>query len=270
MYLGVDIGGTKTLVGLLDDHGVILQQEKFPTPQVYEEIFNKIKDIVNNFTTEALKGAGIGAPATNLDREHGIGIDFGNLPWKNVSIRSDFSKILGCSVVVENDAKLAALSESMLLGDEFKKVLYVSIGTGIGVALIVNKTIDTAIGDGGGRTIILKHEGKYQAWEDFASGRYIRMQFGKPASEIKDTEQWNTIGENLALGFIEIIAMTQPDIIVVGGGVGAYLPNFIEPLNEELRRYENPLLRIPPIQEAQRPETAVIYGCYDLAKALYG
>jgi len=270
MYLGVDIGGTKTLVGLMDDQGVILHQKKFPTPRIYEEVLTEISDTVNNFTTEKLTAAGVGIPATNIDREHGIGLNFGNLPWKDVPIQSDLSKKLGCRVVVENDAKLAALSESMLLDKEFKKILYIAIGTGIGIALIVNKTIDTAIGDGGGRTIILEHDGKYQAWEDFASGRAIKRRFGKPASEIHDKDDWAIIAKNLALGMIEVMAMTEPDIIIVGGGVGTYLDRYIEPLDKELRRYENPLLKIPPIQEARRPETAVIYGAYDLSKALYG
>jgi len=92
---------------------------------------------------------------------------FGNLPWKNVPIQSDLSKKLGCRVVIENDAKLAGLSESMLVSKEFKKVLYIAIGTGIGFALIVNRTIDTAVGDGGGQMIILEHDGKYQPWEAF-------------------------------------------------------------------------------------------------------
>jgi predicted NBD/HSP70 family sugar kinase len=64
--------------------------------------------------------------------------------------------------------------------------------------------------------------------------------------------------------------MTEPDIIIVGGGVGTYLDSYIEPLTRELKRYENPLLKIPPIREAQRPETAVVYGAYDLARTIYG
>jgi glucokinase len=270
MYLGVDIGGTKTLVGLLDDQGVILHQKKFPTPRVYEEALDKIKNTVNLFTTEKLTAAGIGLPATILDRENGVGINFGNLPWKDVSIQSDLSKKLGCKVVIENDAKLAGLSESMVVGKEFKKVLYLAIGTGIGIALIVNRTIDTAFGDGGGQTIILEHEGKYQPWENFASGKAIKKQFGKPASEIHDQKDWAIIAKNLALGIVEIIAMTEPDVIVIGGGIGPYLSSYVGPLEKELKRYENPLLKVPPIKEAQRPETAVVYGGYDLAKTLYG
>src|SRR5665213_211318 len=144
MYLGVDIGGTKTLVGLMDDQGVILHQKKFPTPRDYEDVIIEITNTVNNFTTENLIAAGIGMPATSLDRENGVGLNFGNLPWKNVPIQSDLSKELGCRVVVENDAKLAGLSESMLVSKEYKKVLYIAIGTGIGFSLIVNRTIDTA------------------------------------------------------------------------------------------------------------------------------
>src|ERR1700689_4475959 len=110
MYLGVDIGGTKTLVGLLDDQGVILHQKKFPTPQIYEEEIDEIVNTVNNFTTEKLTAAGFGIPATILDRENGVGIRFGNLAWKDAPFQHDLSKKLGCKVVIENDAKLAGLS----------------------------------------------------------------------------------------------------------------------------------------------------------------
>ncbi len=270
MYLGVDIGGTKTLVGLLDDQGVILHQKKFPTARIYEEAIDEIVNTVNNFTTDKLIAAGIGLPATVLDRDNGVGVRFGNLPWEDVPIQHDLSKKLGCKVVIENDAKLAGLSESMVLGKEFKKILYLSIGTGIGTALIVKRTIDTAFGDGGGHAIILEHEGKYQPWENFASGRAIKKQFGKPASEIHDKKDWEIIAKNLALGMVELMAMTEPDIIVIGGGVGLYLSSYVEPLTKELKRYENSLLKVPQIREAQRPETAVVYGGYDLAKALYG
>ena len=66
-----------------------------------------------------------------------------------------------------------------------------------------------------------------------------------------------------------LIAITEPDLIVVGGSVGNYLERYLDPLTKELKQFETPLLKIPPIEQAQRPDEAVIYGCYDLVHTYY-
>ena len=118
--------------------------------------------------------------------------------------------------------------------------------------------------------MLLEHHGKLEPWEDFASGKAIVRHFGKRASEISDEETWHIIAHNIALGLIDLIALMQPDVIVLGGGVSAYYNKFKDFLAADLRSYENPLFKIPVIEEAVRPELAVVYGCYDLAKSVYG
>jgi predicted NBD/HSP70 family sugar kinase len=200
-------------------------------------------------------------PATSIDREHGIGKAFGNLPWINAPIQHDVTAILKCPIVVENDAKLAALSEAMLLKDRFKTVLYVTVSTGIGYGLVKSGVIDTTVGDGGGRTILLEHNGKMMPWEDFASGR--------KAMDIKDEPTWKKISSDLAKGFIELIAVTQPEVIVIGGGVGNYFDRFSKFLKDDIDKYAIPIIDMPLLIEAKRPDEAVVYGCYDLAKQVY-
>ncbi|HUD10389.1 MAG TPA: ROK family protein [Candidatus Saccharimonadales bacterium] len=269
MYLGIDIGGTKTLVASIDNEGTMTEHFKIKTPHQYETFIEELQNIVAKMTTKKFKAVGVGLPATELNREKGLAVSFGNLPWRNISIRDDLVGLLHLPVVVENDAKLAGLSEATLLKNHHK-VLYITISTGIGTALIVDKVIDTSLGDGGGRTLMVEYEGKVVPWESFASGSAIVERFGKRAEDIHDSRTWAIIGNNIALGLIDVIAMTEPDIIVIGGGVGAYLARFIDPLTEALKRYDNPLLPLPPIKEAKRPEKAVVYGCYALAKATYG
>ena len=72
------------------------------------------------------------------------------------------------------------------------------------------------------------------------------------------------------MGIIDLLAVVQPQVIVMGGGVGTYFERLAKPLEEALEGYAAPLVPIPPIREAARPEDAVIYGCYDLAKSTYG
>ena len=66
-----------------------------------------------------------------------------------------------------------------------------------------------------------------------------------------------------------LIAVTEPDLLVVGGSVGNYLERYLEPLSKELKQFETPLLKIPLIEKAQRPDEAVLYGCYDLIHTHY-
>jgi predicted NBD/HSP70 family sugar kinase len=269
MYLGVDIGGTKTLAAVLDEHGVIQQKTKFPTNHDYPTFLKELRKVVADFDVKDFQAAGFGMPVTNFDRKRGIGIDFGNLPWQLVPAQDDFEKIAGCPVALENDAKLAGLSEAMLL-KKYSKVLYVTVSTGIGTALIVDRRIDPYVGDGGGAMLMFTHHGKLQPWEHFASGKAIVERFGKRAEDIHDTATWQAIVHDLSRGFLELIAVMDPDVIVIGGSVGTFFDRYKDLLNAELKKYETPLMPIPPIVQAQRPEEAVVFGCYDYAKQLFG
>lgn len=268
MYLGIDIGGTKTIVASLDDNGVIQERHRFPTPKKYDAFLGDLARFVDKLTTKSFTAAGVGVP-TKIDRIHGIAIAGGRLQWRNIPIRDDIQKIADCPVVIDNDANLAGLSEAMLM-KEYRKVLYVTISTGIGTGFIVDQRIDPSMADSEGGEILLEHAGKLQQWQDFASGQAIVRRFGKRASEITDEETWQIIAHDISLGLIDLIALMQPDAIVLGGGVGGHYNKFKDFLLQYLAEYENPLIAIPPIREAARPGLAVIYGCYDLAKSAYG
>jgi len=266
MYVGIDIGGTKTLVAALDEHGVITDQSKFPTSQDYDEFLATLRTTVQSFPEQDFRAGGIGLPATVLDREHGRGVRFANLSWKNVPIQHDVALITKCPIVIENDAKMAGLSEAMLLKDDYKRVLYITVSTGIGIAFVNELQIDDNIGDGGGSLLLLEHRGKRVPWESFASGRAIVERYGKRAADITDSETWTTICRDLAEGIVELIALTEPEVIVIGGSVGTYFDRYGAILDKELLRYHLPLFTHPKLLGAKRAETAVIYGCYDLAK----
>lgn len=269
MYAGVDVGGTKTLVATLNDEGVITEQVRFPTPNSYEEFKKKLADIVANISTKDFHATGVGIPG-KINREHGIGLDFGHLKWHNVPIQSDCEKIFRCPVVIENDANLAGLSEAMLV-PQYKRVLYITVSTGIGTGVIEDRAIARALADSEGGHILLEHHGKLVTWESFASGNALVKKYGKRAEELDEGDTaWSHIARNLSRGIVELIAVIQPDVIIFGGSVGRYFERFQAPLHRYLKQYEMPLVTIPPLREAARPEEAVIYGCYDLAKERYG
>ena len=270
MYLGIDVGGTKTLLAVLNNHGEITESRKFPTASNYNHFLLEVRHAIAHLNHTEWQAAGVGIPTSRFSRTTDVAYRFGNLPWKNVHVQHDLEKLLHCPVVLENDAKLACLSEAMLLRERYSRVLYVTISTGIGYALTVDGVMDTNIGDGGGRAILLEHRGKLVPWESFASGKAIVERYGKRAEDIHDEKTWQTIARDLRLGFLELIAVTQPDVIVVGGSVGTYFDRYKAFLLAYLKEHETPSLQIPPLRKAKRPEEAVIFGCYDLAKLTYG
>lgn len=268
MYAAIDIGGTKTLVAALTNDGRIVDSTKFPTPKNYEHFLLELANTLHHFKHQEFLAAGVAVPG-RLDRQHGRLISLGNLPWKNKPIQRDAEKLLNCPVVIENDANLAGLSESMLHKDA-SRVLYVTISTGIGTALMENRQLVHAMLDSEGGRIELPYKGTYMIWEKFASGKAIYEHFGKKAADITDEKDWRFIARNIALGLFENIAIMQPQLIVIGGSIGTYFDRYSKLLREELKKHETPLTPIPQIVAAQRPEEAVVYGCYDLAKQVYG
>ena len=264
MYLAVDIGGTKTIVAAIEKNGHIHASQKFDTPKIYAQFLKLLEENIKTLDCKFESGV-IAAPG-KVDREKGIVIAFGNLDWKNIPLLDDIEPMVNCPIHIENDTKLAGLSEAIYIKDEFSKVLYITISTGINSALIVDGVIEEDLIDSESGDMLLEHDGKLQKWESFASGKAIVKKYGKRASEINNRSDWDAISRNIALGIINLIAIIQPEVIVIGGGVGSHFKKFQAPLHDHLKKFEMPLVPIPPVRAAKKPEEAVIFGCYYLAK----
>jgi len=268
MYMGIDIGGTKTLLAVLTNEGVINESVKFPTPEDYNDFLRELRTNVANLTTKDFRAGAVAAPGM-IDRKHGVFEQGGNLTWKNVRLQHDVERITHCPMLIENDANLAGLSEAMLLKDKYAKVLYLTISTGIGGGFIINQRIDPTMADIEPGQMMLQRGDKVVKWESFASGKAIYEKYHQKASDINDPAIWKAVVKNWSVGFVDLLAVTQPDVIVLGGGVGHYLDKYHDFLVDELIKYHTPLVPIPPIVKAARPEEAVVYGCYDLARSVY-
>ncbi|MDB5182366.1 MAG: hypothetical protein JWO47_150 [Candidatus Saccharibacteria bacterium] len=263
--MGIDIGGTKTLLARFTKDGVLQETLKFPTPKDYKEFKKELANNVARITTKPWSMAAVAAPGI-IDRTTGAVPKLGNLTWKNSPIKADVESIINATALIENDAKLAGLSEARLIKPFPKRALYVTISTGIGLALIKNGMIETEYGDSGGQGLFFEREGKTVTWESFASGSAIVRRFNKRADEITDPHVWKLISHDIALGLIDEYAAEEADIIIIGGGVGAHFNSFKKPLREALKKYESNLIKVPKVVGAKNPETAVIYGCYQLMK----
>ena len=143
MYIGIDIGGTKTLVSALTNAGVITESFKFPTPKDYDEWKRQLKASIENLHTQGFIAGTVAVPGT-IDRSAGTLISLGNLGWKDLPIVKDVHAITDCPMYMENDAKLGGLSEAMVLKHQYNRVLYITISTGIGIGLVVDQRIGEA------------------------------------------------------------------------------------------------------------------------------
>lgn len=265
MYLGIDIGGTKTLLGRFTKDGELQEMLKFSTPKKYNEFIKELAVNLSRITTKPWTMACVAAPG-RINKTTLLVEAYGNLSWVNTPLVKDVKSITNCEVLIENDSKLAGLSEVRLLKPIPHKSLYLTISTGIGAAVLIDGSLDRDLTDGEVGWMLQEHDGKLVPWESFASGKAIVKRFNKKASEISDPHVWKIISHDIAIGLIDVCAVIQPEIVIIGGGVGAHFDKFKAPLKAALKEYESDLVKAPKIVGAKHPEEAVIYGCYQLMK----
>jgi glucokinase len=264
MYIAIDIGGTKTLVATLDDEANITYKHRFETPKEYDGLLAGFREALNQLPHKEFKAGGVGVPG-HIDYKNGVSLNSPHVRWGNVPLRDNCAEIFGCPFVIDNDANMAGLSEAMLHKDK-QSVLYITVSTGIGTGFVRDQQLEPALLKSEGGHMMLPYKGKLLEWEDFASGRAIYAHLGKKAADITDEDDWKHIAHNLALGVFNHIALLQPDLIVIGGSIGTYFDHYNQYLLEELKIFEMPVVPIPPIVQAQRPEEVVLFGCYDAAR----
>lgn len=269
MILGIDIGGTKTHIAAFDDKGQIYQEVRFKTPHQYDLFLNEIKEHAKDFENiESVSAIGVAAPGS-INQELGEIVALGNLPWKNAPVVRDFTQIFGTNrIYIDNDANLAALAEARALPEVTPLVLYITLSTGIGSGIIVgNQLIPELSGSEAGQMMVRDDQGIMHRWETFASGRALVELTGQKAEDLTDQNMWKAYTRRVCMGLQPTISTLRPQIVVIGGGVGAHLERFqgeLESQLEELnhsRTYTNPTIR-----KAHYGEGSVVYGCYEHAK----
>jgi len=147
--VGVDLGGTKTMALVFDEHYHVVGREKSKTKAtrgdkaLYADIEAVIKAALRNadVTTAQLVGIGIGVPGPVANPEGRI-LFTPNLPFKNFPMRARLQKTFKVPVAVDNDVNVGVLAELYFGAAEGKRhVLGVFPGTGIGGGLIVDGRI---------------------------------------------------------------------------------------------------------------------------------
>jgi glucokinase len=266
-YLGIDIGGSKTHIAVFDSSGKIISQKKFETNKNYERFISDVEKNVASLSTNTNIACAAAVPGL-LSRDTGVVHALGNLDWKNKHIRDDISKVIGnIPVVIENDTRVGGVAEAKELSSQYDHILYLTISTGIGGALLRNGDVVKDLEDSEMGKIPLLYEGKMQHWEDFAGGRDIVRRYGKRASDIDTPEQWQEIGERIAYGVAICCSILQPQAVIFGGGVGQSADKFKNYIKDYLLQHLHPVARQPDAFLGPKfGENSVIYGCFILLK----
>ena len=169
-YLGVDLGGTNIVVGLLEEDGKIIKSISKPTiatrkiELIFDDIINMCKEIICEFnlTKENLKGIGMGIPG-EIDSKNGIINYSNNIHIDNFNAKEYVNKELDFPVAFANDADCAALGELVAgAGKGCDDIIILTLGTGVGGGIIINGKIYSGYYAGGAelghQTIIYKGE----------------------------------------------------------------------------------------------------------------
>lgn len=183
LAIGVDVGGTKVLAGVVDESGRILEQIRRPTPSSSPErtadaIAAVVDELVGRYAVTAV---GVGA-AGFVDASRSVVLFAPNLAWRDEPLREELQNRIGLPVAVENDANAMAWAEYRFgAGRGHHDVVCVTVGTGIGGGLVIGDRLHRGrFGIGGEVGHMRVVPGGYRCgcgnrgcWEQYASGRAL-------------------------------------------------------------------------------------------------
>ncbi len=262
MIIAVDTGGTKTFVAKFTKQGEKTEPIRFPTPKNQEEYIKRLLRTIDSITEkdEVIDGVVVAIPGIVND---GVALWCNHLGWKNFDIKSRLEEYFeDIPVLVENDANLGGLGEIRKLEKIPKTGLYVTISTGIGTGIIVNGHIDEGLSRSEGGRMPIEYNGQLLEWEQFAAGSAIFRDFGKYAADIDSPEDWEIIADRISRGFLAIIPLIQPDLIVIGGSIGTHFHKYEQHLEHLLSIKLPEHIPCPIFITPKEAEQAVINGCY--------
>jgi len=308
LVLGVDIGGTKIAAGLVSSEGRILYSARSKmvarksASEGLRAVYAAIDDVVRATPGQHASAIGISVPGW-VDSERGVVLGATNLPcWRDFPLAKEIETRYQLPTHLANDANAAALAEAAWgAGAGYRNVFYVTLGTGIGTALVLQHRLyqgRTGVAGEGGHMSInfggpLCGCGKRGCIETYVSGtaiaRRARERMGEKGAQSsmlgKLTEQGSAGitaeavakaaagGDRLAVEVLDeaadyfaiwlggIIDLLEPDIIIVGGGVGRLMTSMLPRIQLGLKTWAiNPRQQQIPIVNASYGSESGLVG----------
>lgn len=277
-YIGIDVGGTTIKAGLVDDKGNILVKGSVMTKAkanqevLFEDIANLAKSIAvkGGCSLSKVESIGIGCPGS-VDSDAGLVLYANNINLFNAPLGGRVAELTGLPVYLGNDADCAALGEFYALNDaDIKNLIAVTLGTGVGGGIIINRQIYSGSNGTGGELghIVIKSGGepctcgRRGCWESYASATALSRDTLRAAKANPDSLLAKLIADNggksngripfnaarmgdkagkevvdnyiryVGEGLVDVINIFQPDMVIIGGGVSKAGKELIEPLRK--------------------------------------
>lgn len=265
MYrIGIDLGGTNTVAGLVNENGQILDRESVKTklPTDLDRIVTDITRLChtlmirNQLTRTDMISIGVGVPCT-ANKETGWMEDADHLGFSGGPLVERLKEQIQLPVYIENDANCAAWGEYKAGGYPEDSFILVTLGTGIGGGIILNGQLVTGVnnaaGEVGHMTICVDGEscccGRKGCFEAYASAtaliRRASEVMGKPITEAKTVFDGAAAGDPVCLqlldeyttylaeGLANIINVFGPAYLCIGGGVSRAGEQLLQPVREK-------------------------------------
>ena len=313
-YIGIDIGGTGVKAGVVSPEGKILVKDSVETnvDAGYKKIVSDTAELVKKVVSDAkitlddVKSIGIGCPGS-IDDKTGVVVYANNLGIKNAPICSELKKYIDKPIYINNDANCAALGEFFALNDDsVEDFIAVTLGTGVGGGVIIDKKLYTGFnsvaGELGHTVIVVDGEqctcGRKGCWEAYASATALIRETEKAAANNPDSLLAAMIKENggkangkipwdamqsgdavgkqvidmyvkyVSEGIINLINTFQPNVVAIGGGISRQGDNLLTPVRKyiEDKCYGGGLVPASKIVMAQLGNEAGIIGAAFLGK----
>lgn len=281
MYIGIDLGGTNIAVGVVTDAGEILAQDSVPTlaEREYPEIVKDMAMLCERVAKEAgctmqdIKAIGIGCPGS-IDRKNGIVSYANNLKMDHTPLAAELQKYFDLPVQVENDANAAAFGEYMINGEGVDHFIFITLGTGVGGGIIINKEIYSGFNGAGGElghfTLVFDGEpctcGNAGCWEAYASVTALIRQTKAAMEKNPDSLMHSIVAQQgkvngrtafdaakqgdkaaqevvdtyvsyVAAGVMSMINIFQPEKFVIGGGISKEGDRLLKPIIDFVNQY---------------------------------
>lgn len=266
--LGVDIGGTNINAGIVKD-GLITNQSYVPVhteaseTQTLELLFNCIDGLITN----DIKAIGVGVPAI-VDSLKGIVYDVQNIPaWKEVHLIDILEKKYNISVHINNDANCFAMGEKLYgKGKDFQNFVGLSIGTGLGMGIIINNKIYNGVLSGAGEIGMIAY--KDGILEQYTSSFFFANTCGLSAKEVHDRAKqgddmaltaFSEFGTHLGEAINTISYLFAPEAIILGGSIRKAYSFFKESMHQKINLFAYPeQIKNLKIETSELAESAIL------------
>jgi fructokinase len=284
IFGALEAGGTKMVCALGKEDGTIVEQVSIPTTTP-EETIPLIIDYFKDKDIAALGVGSFGPVDVNKESDtYGYILDTPKIPWKYYDLLGNIKKQLNVPVELDTDVNGSCLGE-MTFGSSkgLDSVVYITIGTGVGVGGAVNgQLLHGMLHPEAGHILLRQHpEDTFEGscpyhgpcLEGLAAGPAIEKRWGKKAVELKDNDKvWEMEAYYIAQALVNYILTLAPRRIILGGGV-MHQEQLFPLIRIEVKRLLNGYLNTKEINDmehyivpASLNDDQGIMGCIQLAK----